>query len=107
MKYALIAASVAAWAAGFGFASTQGVNERREAPVAGPAQVTPKGQSDPRTPQRSEPAVPQTGGRSFTRDAGSDSSADELRAAAEARRVRAAVSRTLDRTHELSQVAWD
>jgi len=107
MKYALIAASIAACTAAFCPASAQGVSERREAPVARPAQVFPQGQSDPRTSQRSEPAVPQTAGRFFTRDAGSDSSAEESRAAAEARRVRAAVGRTLDRTRELSQTASD
>lgn len=107
MKHALIAASIAACAAAFYSAPAQRVNESREAPVAGPAQVAPEGQSDPRTSQRSEPAVPQTGGRFFTRDAGSDSSAEESRAAAEARRVRAAVGRTLDRTRELSRTASD
>ena len=107
MKYALIAASIAACTAAFCPASAQGVSERREAPVARPAQVFPQWQSDPRTSQRSEPAVPQTAGRFFTRDAGSDSSAEESRAAAEARRVRAAVGRTLDRTRELSQTASD
>jgi hypothetical protein len=107
MKHALIAASIAACLAAFCPAFAQGVNERREAPVARPAQVLPEGQSDPRTPQRSEPAVPQTTGRSFTRDAGSASSAEESSAVAAARRVRAAVGRTLDRTHELSQTASD
>jgi hypothetical protein len=105
MKYALIAASIAACAATFCPAFAQGVNERREAPVVRPAQVAPEEQSDPRTPQRSEPAVPQTAGHSFTRDAGAASSAEESRAAAEARRVRAAVGRTLDRIHALSQTA--
>jgi len=107
MKYALIAASIAACAAPFCSAFAEGINERREAPVARPAQVFPEGQSDPRTPQRSEPAVPQTAGRSFTGDPGFASSEEESRAAAEARRVRAAVGRTLDRTHELSQTASD
>lgn len=107
MKHALIAASIAACVAASCSASAQRVNERREAPVAGSAQVAPEAQSDPRTSQRSEPAVPQTAGRFFTRDAGADSSAEESRAAAEARRVRAAVGRTLDRTHALSQTASD
>ena len=107
MKHALIAASIAAGAATLCPAFAQGISERPEAPVAGPAQVFPEGQSDPRTSQRSEPAVPQTAGRSFTRDAGSASSEEESRAAMEARRVRAAVGRTLDRTRELSQTASD
>jgi len=115
MKYALIAASAAAFAAGFGCASAQ-VNERREAPVAAPGQPAPEGQRGLRTLnilQRLDTTAPsaqapETTGRSSSRDPGSDSSADdESKSAAEARRVRAAVGRTLDRTHALSQTASD
>jgi hypothetical protein len=116
MKYALIAASVAACGVGFGFASAQEVNERREAPVAAPGQPAPEGQRGLRplnTPQRLDAAAPsaqapETSGRSLSGEAGSHSSAqEELRSAAEARRVRAAVGRTLDRTHALSRAAAD
>jgi hypothetical protein len=113
MRYALIAAFVAACGAGFGHASAQQVYERREAPVAAPGQTVSEGRGDRRTPhtQRSEPAAPgvpapETTGRTSSRDAGSDSSAlEELKSAAEARRVRAAVGRTLDRIHALSRAA--
>src|SRR5262245_49424233 len=114
MKYLLLAACVAACAAGLGFASAQGINERQEAPVA-PGQMAPEGQRDlrlntPKTPETAAPSAqaPETTGRSSSRDPGSDSSADEeLKSAAEARRVRDAVGRTLDRTHALSRTASD
>ena len=113
MKYALIAAFVAAWVVGFGYASAQGLNERREAPVAAPGQTVSEGRGDRRTldTQRLETAAPsaqapETTGRTSRRDAGSDSSAlEEFKSAVEARRVRAAVGRTLDRIHALSRTA--
>lgn len=111
MKYALIAACVAAFAAASGFASSQGVqggDERREAPVAAPkVSEGPDGLRRSNTTRTSQPAVPsarapETAGRSSARDAAS-SAQEELRSAAEARRVRDAVRRTLDRTRELSR----
>jgi hypothetical protein len=114
MKYALIAAFVAAFAAAFDHASAQGVNERRDAPVAAPkASEGQGGLRTPNTHQPSQPAAPsahapETTGRTSSRDAGSDSAAlEELKSAAEARRVRDAVGRTLDRIHALSRTASD
>jgi len=113
MKYALIAASIAAFVPGFGCAFAQGVNERREAPVAAPGQTVSEGQGGLRTsatPRKSKTAAPnaqapETTARSLSREAGSDSSSEEESTAAEARRARDAVGRTLDRTHDLSQTA--
>jgi hypothetical protein len=108
MKYALIAACVAAFAAASGFACSQGVDERREAPVAAPkVSEGPDALRWSNTTQTSQPAVPsarapETAGRSSSRDAAS-SAQEELRSAAEARRVRDAVRRTLDRARELSR----
>jgi hypothetical protein len=108
MKYALIAACVAAFAAASGFACSQGVDERREAPVAAPkVSEGPDALRWSNTTQTSQPAVPsarapETAGRSSARDAAS-SAQEELRSAAEARRVRDAVRRTLDRAHALSR----
>ena len=106
MRYALIAAFVAACGAGFGHASAQGLYERREAPVAAPEQTVSEGRGDRRTPHthRSEPAAPsvpapETTGRTSSRDA----ALEELKSAAEAQRVRDAVGRTLDRIHALSR----
>ena len=107
MKYALIAACVAAFAAASGYAS-QGVNERREAPVAAPkVSEGPDALRRSNTTQTSQPAVPserapETAGRASARDAAS-SAQEELRSAAEARRVRDVVRRTLDRAHALSR----
>jgi hypothetical protein len=108
----LLAACVAAFTAGFGPASAQ-VNERREAPIAAPEAL--QGQRNPRfnpshITERAPPGAPapETAGRSPNRDAASASSASEERKSiAEARRVRDAVSRTLERAHESSRVASD
>jgi hypothetical protein len=108
MKYGLIAACVAAFAAASGFACSQGVDERREAPIAAPkVSEGPDGLRRSNTTQTSQPAVPsarapETAGRSSAQDAASLAQ-EELRSAAEARRVRDAVRRTLDRAHELSR----
>src|SRR5262249_46952894 len=113
MKYALIAASIAAFVPGFGCAFAQEVNERREAPVAAPGQTVSEGQGGLRTsatPRKSKTAAPnaqapETTARSLSREAGSDSSSEEESTAAEAPPGRDAVGRTLDRTHDLSQTA--
>src|SRR5262249_60795584 len=92
MKYALIAACVAAFAAASGFACSQGVDERREARVAAPkVSEGPDALRGSNTTQTSQPAVPsarapETAGRSSARGAAS-SAQGELRSASEARRV--------------------
>ena len=112
MKYALLAAWVAAFALGLCIASAPGVDERREAPVAAPKlSQAPDGLGTSNTPQTPQPAVPsarapETAGHSADRGATS-SAQEELRSAAEARRVRDAVRRTLDRVHELSRAEAD
>jgi len=101
MKYALLAACVAA----FAWPSAQ-VNERREAPVAPAGQTSSQGQRGLLT--RLTPQKPETSGRSSSGEARSQPSAlEEMRSAAEARRVREAVSRTLERVHELSRAGLD
>ena len=108
MKHALIAASVAALVAGVGWASAQGLNERPKAPAAAPEQHNPIA---PRTPETAKPAptaqAPEATGQSSSRAAAVDASAEETKSAAEARRVRAAVSRTLERMQELSRISSD
>jgi hypothetical protein len=112
MKYALLAAWLAAFAPGFSVASAPGVDERREAPVAAPKlSQGPGGLGTSHTPQTPQPAVPsarvpETGGHSADREATS-SAQEELRSVAEARRVRDAVRRTLDRAHALSRAESD
>ena len=113
MKYALLAAWVAAFALGLCIASAPGVDERREAPVAAPKlSQAPDGLGTSNTPQTPQPAVPpsarapETAGHSAGR-AATSSPQEELRSAVEARRVRDAVRRTLDRVHELSRAEAD
>jgi hypothetical protein len=109
MKHALIAASVAALVAGVGWASAQGLNERPKAPAAAPEQHNPIA---PRTPETAKPAptaqAPETTAQSSSRAAAVGASAEEeWKSAAEARRVRAAVSRTLERMQVLSRMSSD
>lgn len=113
MKYALLAASVAALTIGFGCGSAQ-VNRPGETLIATPEPTPPPRRGDlhtshpAQTPNMAAPAgsVPETDGRSSHGGARSAVSAeDELRSAAEARRVLSAVGRTLDRTRELSRAA--
>src|SRR5262249_40891409 len=107
MKYALIAACVAAFAAASGFACSQEVDERREAPVAAPrVSEGPDALRRSNTTQTSQPAVPserapETAGRASARDAAS-SAQEELRSAAEARRGSRGGRRTPGRTPGLS-----
>jgi hypothetical protein len=108
MKHALIATSVAALVAGVGWASAQGLNERPKAPAAPEQQNSPA----PLTPDKANPApsaqAPETTGQSSHQAIAVGASAqEELKSAAEARRVRAAVGRTLDRMQELSRPASD
>jgi hypothetical protein len=111
MKSALLAAWLAAFAPGFSVTSAPGVDERREAPVAAPKLAQGPGDLGPsNTPPTSQPAVPsarapETAGHSGDREA--TSSAQEERSVAEARRVRDAVRRTLDRAHALSRAESD
>ena len=113
MKYALLAAGLAAFTSGFCVTSAPGMDERREAPVAAAKLAQgPRGLGTSDTPQTSQPAVPSAGapetvGHSADRRATSSSSQEELRSAAEARRVRDAVRRTLDRAHALSRAESD
>jgi hypothetical protein len=98
-----------------GTAPAQGMHERWEAPAAAPEQKVSEGRSDrlkSAAPQVSEKATPpttaqapETTGRSSSHDAAAEDAAQESKSAAEARRVRAAVSRTLRRTHELFRTA--
>jgi hypothetical protein len=116
MKYALLAAWLAAWLAAFApafiVASAPGVDERRDAPVAAPKLSQGLGglgtSHMPQTPQPAVPSAraPETAGHSADREATSPAQ-EELRSVAEARRVRDAVRRTLDRAHALSRAEWD
>jgi hypothetical protein len=121
MKHALITASVVALVAGSGLACAQGMNERREAPAVASEQKAPEGQTGlqrPSTPQMSQKAKPAptaqepettTGLGSAVggspRPAASAAAWEERRTAAEVRRVRAAVERTLRRTQEMFRTA--
>jgi hypothetical protein len=104
VKRVLIAATfVGVTVVGFGCASAQGLSEPQKGPVAA---------HDPPAPHESTqnltatPQPPETTGRAPS-EAAAKSSEEEDRAAAEARRARAAVGRTLDRTRELSQSDLD
>lgn len=98
-----------------GTAPAQGFNERWEAPAAAAENKPSEGRLDLHkavAPQASEKATPpssaeepETTGRSSSHDAAAGDAARESKSAAEARRVRAAVSRTLRRTHELFRTA--
>lgn len=114
MKHILIATSVAALVTVLGSTSAQDGKERRQTPVAASQQTAPESQQDPQTfaaPQTSgkaerAPTVQplEATGRSVARSASVNASAqEEATAAAEARQVRAAVGRTLERTRELSE----
>ena len=110
MKHVLLAASLAAWTAGFCPAWGQAPESRRQAPVPAFGQNPPERQGDPKlsSPPFARPSVeaPETTGRAPSREHTSTlSTYEELKSAAEARRVRDAVSRTLSRTHELSRAA--
>jgi hypothetical protein len=121
MKHALITASVVALVAGIGLASVQGMDERREAPAVAPEQKAPEGQTglqSPSAPQMSQKAKPDptalepetTGWGSpavggSLRPGASAATREERRTAAEVRRVRAAVERTLRRTQEMFRTA--
>jgi hypothetical protein len=116
MKNALITACVVALAGTAGLGA-QSMDERRRAPLAAAAeQSAPNGQSDLRNsttssmsqtakplPSAQEPETTGLGspaaGRSL-RPASSAAAQDEPTPVAEVRRVRAAVERTLRRTHE-------
>jgi hypothetical protein len=98
-----------------GTAPAQGTHERREAPAAAPEQKASEGKSDlqksaaPRTSEKAtQPPIapaPETTGRASSHDAAAEDAARESKSTAEARRVRAAVARTLRRTHELFRTA--
>lgn len=105
MKHVLLAASLAAWTAGFCPAWGQAPESRREAPVPAFGQKLPERLSSPPFARPSVEA-PETTGRAPSREHTSTlSTYEELKSAAEARRVRDAVSRTLSRTRELSRAA--
>jgi hypothetical protein len=106
MKHALIATSVAAWVAGFGWASAQGVNEPQKRPAAVQDDKSPAPHTSNAKPAATAPH-PETTGRAPSEAAAGDVSEEEAKSAAEARRVRAAVGRTLERTRELSRPASD
>jgi len=107
--------------AGSGLAWAQGINERREAPAATQEQKSPEGQTGLQRPsaaqmsQEAKPAPtaqeseatgwgsPAVGGSSGA--AASAAAQEERRTAAEVRRVRAAVERTLRRTQEMFRTA--
>jgi len=121
MKHALITASVVTLMAGIGLACAQGMNERREAPAAAPEQKAPEGQTGlqrPSAPQMSQktkraPTARESEATGWGSPAGGGSSGaaasaaaqEERRTAAEVRRVRAAVERTLRRTQEMFRTA--
>jgi hypothetical protein len=121
MKHALITASVVALVAGIGLACAQDMNERREAPAATPEHKAPESQTGlqrPSAPQMSQKAKPaptaqESEATSWGSPAGGGSSGaaasaaaqEERRTAAEVRRVRAAVERTLRRTQEMFRTA--
>jgi hypothetical protein len=118
MKNALITACVVALAGAAGLGA-QSMDERRRAPlVAAPEQSAPNGQSDLQKsttssmsqtakplPSAQEPETTGLGSPAVGRSSSTAASAaaqDEPSSAAEVRRVRAAVERTLRRTHESS-----
>ena len=121
MKHALITASVVALVAGIGLACAQEMNERREAPAATPEQKAPEGQTG--LQRSSAPPMSQKAKRSPTAQdseatgwgspagggssgaAASAAAQEERRTAAEVRRVRAAVERTLRRTQAMFRTA--
>ena len=113
MKNALITACVLALAGAAGLGA-QGMDERRAPLAAAPEQSAPNGKSDLQKsttssgtakpfPSAQEPETTGLGSPAVERSSGTGASAaaqDEPRSAAEGRRVRAAVERTLRRTHE-------
>jgi hypothetical protein len=118
MKNALITACVVALAGAAGLGA-QSMDERRRAPlVAALEQSAPNGQSDLQKsttssmsqtakplPSAQEPETTGLGSPAVGRSSSTAASAaaqDEPSSAAEVRRVRAAVERTLRRTHESS-----
>src|SRR5262245_49515400 len=103
MKPLLIATCVAAGVAGFGWASAQGVDEPLKPPTAASQNNSPAAQIAEPKPASTAPRVPETTGHAPSQSAADNASDEESKSAAEARRVRAAVSRTPERTRELSR----
>jgi len=101
MKHALIATSLAAMVAGLGFASGQGVNEPQKGPAAADGSSAP--QTSTENSAATGPHAGETTGQAPSEAAAINAAEEEARSAADARRVRAAVGRTLERTRELSR----